>query len=184
MTKSQSWVRQTELERIFNSHRYQVKNMLSIVSSILHCLQCVLLNATCEREIFKLFPVSKCKGFYSLKLEKNTVRKILKLNTFHLVEKMVRLIFMQTVDRKLGSHFSQTCEFWSSEPNRRLRFSLLSIILTDLLRNKTLLHGFKRSWFVIRGFRSVLCVSRFQGSLLVIVIMIDGSDKHNCEGGF
>ena len=24
----------------------------------------------------------------------------------------------------------------------------------------------------------------FQGSLLVIVIMIDGSDKHNCEGGF
>ena len=28
------------------------------------------------------------------------------------------------------------------------------------------------------------CVSLFQGSLLVIVIMIDGSDKHNCEGGF
>ena len=27
------------------------------------------------------------------------------------------------------------------------------------------------------------CVSLFQGSLLVIVIMIDGSDKHNCEGG-
>ena len=24
----------------------------------------------------------------------------------------------------------------------------------------------------------------FQGSLLVVVIMIDGSDKHNCEGGF
>ena len=24
----------------------------------------------------------------------------------------------------------------------------------------------------------------FQGSLLVIVIMIDGSEKHNCEGGF
>ena len=37
------------------------------------------------------------------------------------------------------------------------------LILTDLLRNKTLLHGFKRSWFVICGFRSVLCfsVSRF-----------------------
>ena len=34
MKKSSSWVRQTELERIFNSHRYQVKNMLSIVSSI------------------------------------------------------------------------------------------------------------------------------------------------------
>ena len=33
-------------------------------------------------------------------------------------------------------------------------------------------HGF---WFVIGGFRSVLCVSVFQSSLLVIVIMIDGS---------
>ena len=38
--------------------------------------------------------------------------------------------------------------------------------------------------FVIGGFRSVLCVSVFQGSLLVIVIMIDGSEKRNCEGGF
>ena len=85
------------------------------------------------------------------------------------------------MDRKLGSRFSQTCEFWSSEPNRRLRFSLLSIILTDLLGHKTLLHGFKRSWLVICGFPSVLCVSLFQGSLLVIVIMIDSSDKHNCE---
>ena len=58
-----------------------------------------------------------------------------------------------------------------------IAFSLLSIIVTDLLGNKTLLHGFKRSWFVICGFRSVLCVSLFQGSLLVIVNMIDGSDK-------
>ena len=37
--------------------------------------------------------------------------------------------------------------------------------------------------FVINGFGSVLCVSVFQGSLLVIVIMIDGSEKRNCEGG-
>ena len=37
---------------------------------------------------------------------------------------------------------------------------------------------------MICGFRSVLCVSLFQGSLLLIVIMIDGSDKHNREGGF
>ena len=35
---------------------------------------------------------------------------------------------------------------------------------------------------MIGGFRSVLCVSVFQGSLLVIVIMIDGSEKRNCEG--
>ena len=32
------------------------------------------------------------KGFYSFKLEKNTVRKILKLNTFHLVEKILRFL--------------------------------------------------------------------------------------------
>ena len=37
-------------------------------------------------------------------------------------------------------------------------------------------------WFVIDGFRSVLCVSVFQGSLLVILIMIDGSEKRYCEG--
>ena len=39
-------------------------------------------------------------------------------------------------------------------------------------------------WFVIDGFRSILCVSVFQGSMLVIVIMIDGSEKRNCEGAF
>ena len=35
---------------------------------------------------------------------------------------------------------------------------------------------------MIGGFRSVLCVSMFQGSLLVVVIMIDGNEKRNCEG--
>ena len=37
--------------------------------------------------------------------------------------------------------------------------------------------------FLIGGFRSVLCISVFQGSLLVMVIMIDGSKKRSCEGG-
>ena len=37
---------------------------------------------------------------------------------------------------------------------------------------------------MIGGFRSVLCVSVFQGSPPVIVIMIDGSKKRNCESGF
>ena len=37
---------------------------------------------------------------------------------------------------------------------------------------------------MIGGFRSASCVSVFQGSLLVIVIMIDGCEKRNCEGGF
>ena len=35
------------------------------------------------------------------------------------------------------------------------------------------------SWFVMGGFRSDLCVSVFQGSLSVIVIMIDGSEKRS-----
>ena len=34
------------------------------------------------------------------------------------------------------------------------------------------------------GFQSDLCVSVFQGSLLVIVIMIDSSEECHCEGGF
>ena len=32
--------------------------------------------------------------------------------------------------------------------------------------------------------RSVFCVSVFQGSFFVIVIMTDGSEKRNCEGDF
>ena len=39
-------------------------------------------------------------------------------------------------------------------------------------------------WFVIGGFGSVLCVSVFQGSFLVIVIMIDSSEKRSYEGVF
>ena len=38
--------------------------------------------------------------------------------------------------------------------------------------------------FATGGFRSFLGVSVSQGALLVIVIMIDGSEKRNCEGGF
>ena len=39
-------------------------------------------------------------------------------------------------------------------------------------------------WLVdLDPFCQVLCVSVFQGSLLVVVIMIDGSEKRNCEGG-
>ena len=32
---------------------------------------------------------------------------------------------------------------------------------------------------MIGGFQSILCVSVFQGSLLVIVIMIDSNEKRN-----
>ena len=44
------------------------------------------------------------------------------------------------------------------------------------------LNGFKRSWFVICDWLisiRFVCFCVFQGSLLVIVIMIDGSEKHN-----
>ena len=37
---------------------------------------------------------------------------------------------------------------------------------------------------MIGRFRSVLCVSMFQGLLLVIVIMIDSCEKRDCEGTF
>ena len=86
--KSSSWVRQTEVKRIFNLHRYQVKNMLSIVSSIFTLFE--VRAGERDMRARNLFQVSKCKGFYSFKLEKNTMRKILKLNIFHLVEKIVR----------------------------------------------------------------------------------------------
>ena len=50
-----------------------------------------------------------------------------------------------------------------SQPTIAFFAAVNHLILTDLLRNKTLLRGFKRSWFVICGFRSVLrfSVSRF-----------------------
>jgi len=37
---------------------------------------------------------------------------------------------------------------------------------------------------VICDYIGGLCVFAFQGSLLVIVITIDDSEKRNCEGGF
>ena len=39
-------------------------------------------------------------------------------------------------------------------------------------------------WFAMGGFPDPFCVSVFRGSLLVIVVMIDGSEKRNCQGGF
>ena len=37
---------------------------------------------------------------------------------------------------------------------------------------------------MVRDFWSILCVSVCQGSLLVIVIMINDSEKRNSEGSF
>ena len=64
-------------------------------------------------------------------------------------------------------------------------FAAVNHLNGPLRKQNIILGGSKGQglWFVIRGFRSVLCVSVFPGSFLVIVIMIDGSEKHNCEGG-
>ena len=110
------------------------------------------------------------------------MRKILTLNIFLLVEKIGRFLEDCGPQIRIALFTNMRIPKFRSQPT--IAFSLMSIISTDLLGNKTLLPGFKRSWFVICGFRSVLFVSLFQGSLLVIVVMIDGSDKHNCEGGF
>ena len=49
------------------------------------------MKATCEREIFQLFKSQNANDVcYAFKLEKNTKGKILKLNIFYLVEKIVR----------------------------------------------------------------------------------------------
>ena len=83
--------------------------------------------------------------------------------------------------------YSQTCEFWSSKDAFTIAFFAAVNHFNGPLRKQNFtLTGSKGHglWFVIGGFRSVLCVSVFQGSLLVIVIMIDVSEKRSCEGGF
>ena len=64
--------------------------------------------------------------------------------------------------------FSIYCTFhkhakFTSQPMIAFFAAVNHLILMDLLGNKTLLNEFKRSWFAICGFRSVLCfsVSRF-----------------------
>ena len=60
--------------------------------------------------------------------------------------------------------FSQTSELWRSKSNWWLRFSLLSVILTDILGNKTLLWRVQKvrvcDWWISIPF-VCLCVSGF-----------------------
>ena len=65
-------------------------------------------------------------------------------------------------------------------------FAAVSHLGGPLRKQKFTLTGSKAQDLcsVIGGFRSVLWVPLFQGSLLVIVNIIDGSEKRNCEGGF
>ena len=72
---------------------------------------------------------------------------------------------------------------------RQLTFAFFSAVnhLSEPLRKQNFTYRGSKGhglWSVIGGFQSILCVSVFRGSLLVIVIMIDGSEKRNCEGGF
>ena len=78
---------------------------------------------------------------------------------------------------------TRTLKF-KSQP--RFGFLLPSIILIFLLGNSTFLKRVQKVmvcdlWLVDFD---PFCVSVFQGSLLVIVIMIDGSEKRNREGAF
>ena len=110
------------------------------------------------------------------------MRKILKLNIFHLLEKIVRFhvdcgpqirIALFTNMRILKFRTQPTIAFFAAVnhlngPLRKQNFTsrVQKVMVCDL-------------YISIR----FVCFS-VQGSLLVIVIMIDGSDKHNCEGGF
>ena len=71
------------------------------------------MKATCEREIFKLFLVTKWKGFYSFKLKKNSKRKILKLNIFYLVKNSADFYVdcRPQIRVRYLLHVSQTSEF-------------------------------------------------------------------------
>ena len=101
------------------------------------------------------------------------MRKIIKLNIFHLVEKKVRFLVDCRPQIRIALFTNMRILKFGSQPT--IAFFAAVNHLNGPVRKQN---------FTSRGFRSVLCVSLFQGSLLVIVIMIDGSGKHNCEGGF
>ena len=79
-------------------------------------------------------------------------------------------------------------QFWSSKADWRLRFSLPSIILADLLGNRSSLQRvFKKVmvcdlWLVdFDPFCAFLCFK--VRCFCMIVMIIDGSEKRICEGG-
>ena len=59
-------------------------------------------------------------------------------------------------------------------------FAAVNHLNGPLRKQNVYFKRFKRSWFLICDWY----VSVFQGSLLLIVIMIDGSENLYCEGGF
>ena len=74
---------------------------------------------------------------------------------------------------------SKTCKFWGSKANYLLTIALFAAVnhLNGPLRKL-------QKVIVCDLWISIRFVTVFQGSLFVIVIMIDGSEKRNYEGGF
>ena len=69
------------------------------------------------------------------------MKKILKLNTFHLVEKIVSFHLDCGLQIRIALFTNIRILKFRTQPT--ISFSLLSIILTDLLGNKILLQGSK-----------------------------------------
>ena len=81
--------------------------------------------STCGRSLYMEFEAKRQPNNFVLLGQRLRIRQacVLWLMNWELSNNLLR--------------FSQTCEFWSSKANWRLRFSLPSIIWTDLLGKKT-----------------------------------------------
>ena len=110
------------------------------------------------------------------------MRKILKLNIFHLVEKIVR--FHVDCGPQIRIALFSNMRILKFRSQLTIAFFAAVNHLNGPPRKQNFTSRVQKVMVCDCGFRSILCVSLFQGSLLVIVIMIDGSDKHTCEGGF
>ena len=73
--------------------------------------------------------------------------------------------------------FSKRVIFEVQKPTNVSFFCFRQSSLANLLGKEVYFSKFKRSWFVIGGFWSILCAYLFEGLLLVIVIRIGGSEK-------
>ena len=105
------------------------------------------------------------------------MRKILKLNIFHLVEKIVRFLVDCGPQIRIALFTNMRILKFRTQPT--IAFFAAVNHLNGPLRKQNFTSRVQKV-MVFDPF----CVSLFQGSLLVIVIMIDGSEKRNCESGF
>ena len=84
----------------------------------------------------------------------------------YLIRDEKKCVWLRHFNSIMLLRFSKTRELWNSKANWRLRFSLPSIILADLLENKTLLQRVQKvmygicHWWISICF-GCFCVSRF-----------------------